>query len=122
MSKQKIAIIGDASNPGIGRIFRDCLSIVHAMFYADVLLISGVFGGALIPLVRMLTRKKIIVSIDTIEWRRDHWSRAARCYLWWSEKKAIQFSHADIAGNEAIQDYIAFRYKTLSNIIEYSAD
>lgn len=34
----------------------------------------------------------------------------------------MKYSHADIADNESIQDYTAYRYKTLSNIIEYGAD
>jgi glycosyltransferase involved in cell wall biosynthesis len=107
---------------GISSIFYDCLSILHALFYADVLLVLGVSGGILLPFVRRFTRKKIIVSIDGIEWKRDKWIRPAKLYLWWAEKIAVRYSHADISDNESIQDYTAYRYKTLSNIIEYGAD
>lgn len=107
---------------GIWSIAYDCLSIVHALFYADVLMVLGVSGGILLPFVRCCTRKKIIVSIDGIEWKRDKWIRPAKWYLWWAEKTAVKYSHADISDNESIQDYTAFRYKTLSNIIEYGAD
>src|ERR1700761_7989739 len=107
---------------GVWSIVYDCWSILHALFYADVLLVLGVSGGILLPFVRRCTRKKIIVSIDGIEWKRDKWIRPAKWYLWWAEKTAVKYSHADIADNESIQDYTAFRYKTLSNIIEYGAD
>jgi glycosyltransferase involved in cell wall biosynthesis len=107
---------------GISSIFYDCLSILHALFYADVLLVLGVSGGILLPFIRRFTRKKIIVSIDGIEWKRDKWIRPAKLYLWWAEKIAVKYSHADISDNESIQDYTAYRYKTLSNIIEYGAD
>jgi glycosyltransferase involved in cell wall biosynthesis len=42
--------------------------------------------------------------------------------LWWAEKIAVKYSHIDISDNESIQDYTAYRYGTLSRIIEYGAD
>ncbi|MFM9907794.1 MAG: DUF1972 domain-containing protein, partial [Chitinophagaceae bacterium] len=107
---------------GIQSIPYDTLSIIHAIFYADVLLVLGVAGAWILPLVRLFTRKKIIISIDGIEWKRDKWNRLAKWYLWWAEKIAVKYSHADISDNESIQDYTAVRYKSLSNIIEYGAD
>ncbi len=107
---------------GIQSILYDSISILHALFFADVLLVLGVSGGFMLPVVRLLTRKKIIVSIDGIEWKRNKWKKAARFYLWAAEWVSVKFAHANIADNEAIQDYTAVRYKTLSNIIEYGAD
>lgn len=107
---------------GLQSIIYDSLSILHALFYADALLILGVSGGFMLPFVKLFTRKKIIISIDGIEWKRNKWSKLAKWYLWAAEYLAVKFSHADISDNESIQDYTAIRYKTLSNIIEYGAD
>ncbi|GAB3018277.1 DUF1972 domain-containing protein [Spirosoma pulveris] len=107
---------------GIQSIIYDCFSILHALFYADVMLILGVSGGFMLPFVRWFTKKKIIISIDGIEWKRNKWSKAARWYLWAAEWVAVRYSHADISDNESIQNYTAIRYKTLSHIIEYGAD
>ena len=107
---------------GIQSIPYDSLSILHALFYADVLLVLGVAGAWILPFVKLFTNKKIIISIDGIEWKRDKWSKPAKWYLWWAEKIAVKYSHADISDNESIQDYTAVRYGSLSNIIEYGAD
>lgn len=107
---------------GIQSIPYDSLSILHALFQNDVLLILGVAGAWLIPFIRLFTNKKVIISIDGIEWKRDKWSLMAKLYLWWSEKIAVKYSHIDISDNESIQDYTAIRYKTLSRVIEYGAD
>ncbi|GAB2557154.1 DUF1972 domain-containing protein [Spirosoma aerophilum] len=107
---------------GLQSIVYDCVSILHALFYADVLLILGVSGGIMLPFVRWFTRKKIIISIDGIEWKRNKWSKLAKWYLWGAEWLAVRYSHADISDNESIQNYTAIRYKTLSHIIEYGAD
>lgn len=107
---------------GIQSIPYDSWAILHALFYADVLLILGVPGAWLLPFVKLLTRKKIIISIDGIEWKRNKWNMLAKWYLFWAEGLAVRYSHIDISDNEAIQDYTALRYGSLSRIIEYGAD
>jgi glycosyltransferase involved in cell wall biosynthesis len=107
---------------GIQSIIYDSISILHSLFYADVLLILGVAGAWMLPFVKLFTNKKIIISIDGIEWKRDKWNMIARIYLWWAEKIAVKYSHIDISDNESIQDYTAMQYGSLSRIIEYGAD
>ena len=107
---------------GVQSILYDALSILHALFYADVLIILGVAGAWILPFVYLFSNKKIIVSIDGIEWKRQKWNGIAKLYLWIAEKIAVKFSHRDISDNEAIQDYTAIRYGTLSRIIEYGGD
>ena len=107
---------------GVQSIPYDTFSILKALQKNDVLLILGVAGAWILPLVRLFTNKKIIISIDGIEWKRDKWPLFAKLYLWWAEKIAVRFSHIDISDNESIQDYTALRYQTLSRVIEYGAD
>lgn len=107
---------------GIQSIPYDTLSILHSLFYADVLLILGVAGAWILPFVKWFTNKKIIISIDGIEWKRDKWNLLAKWYLFWAEGLAVKYSHIDISDNEAIQDYTSARYGSLSRIIEYGAD
>ncbi len=107
---------------GIQSVFYDILSMFHALFYADVLVVLGVPGAIFFPIIRLFTNKKIIVSIDGIEWKRKKWGTLASMFLWISEWFAVKFSHIDISDNEAIQNYTAKRYGILSKVIEYGAD
>ncbi|MFT6355637.1 MAG: glycosyltransferase involved in cell wall biosynthesis [Cryomorphaceae bacterium] len=107
---------------GIQSIIYDTISILHALFKSDVLLVLGVAGAWLFPFIRLFTSARIIVSIDGIEWKRDKWNKLAKWYLWWAEGLAVKYSHIDISDNESIQDYTAQRYGSLSQIIEYGAD
>lgn len=107
---------------GIQSILYDAVSIIQALFFADVLLILGVAGAWTLPFVKILTKVKIIISIDGIEWKREKWNLLARWYLFWAESLAVKYSHIDISDNEAIQDYTSERYGSLSRIIEYGAD
>jgi len=107
---------------GIQSLLYDALSIMHALFYADVLLVLGVAGSWMLPFIKKFSNKKIIISIDGIEWKREKWNFFAKCYLFWAESIAVKYSHIDISDNESIQDYTAMRYGSLSRIIEYGAD
>jgi len=107
---------------GAQSIIYDTISILHALFYADILLILGVAGAWTLPFIKFFTHKKIIISIDGIEWKRDKWSLPAKLFLWWSEGLAVKYSHIDISDNESIQNYTAKRYGSLSRVIEYGGD
>jgi len=107
---------------GATSIIYDIFSIIHALFYANTLVILGVSGGIIIPLVRWFTNKTIIVNIDGLEWRRAKWNGPIKKFLKFSEALAVKYSHADITDNEAIQKYTAIHYKTLSYLVAYGAD
>lgn len=107
---------------GIQSIIYDMISMIHAIFIADTLLILGVSGGLLIPFLRKFTRKKIIINIDGLEWRRNKWGKFTKKFLKLSERAAVRFSHGDITDNLSIKRYTSINYKTLSNLIEYGGD
>ncbi len=107
---------------GVQSIFFDSLSIIHAAFTADVLFILGVAGAWILPFIKTLSSKKIVILVNGIEWKRSRWNMLARWYLFWAESKAISYSHVDILDNESIQDYTALRYGSLSRVVEYGAE
>ncbi len=103
-------------------IFYDFFSMLHALFYADVMLILGVSGCVFLPLVRFLFRGKIIVNIDGLEWKRDKWTIFAKGYLRFSEMMAVVFSNTVIADHPIIQDYVKRTYKREAELVAYGAD
>lgn len=107
---------------GAQSVIYDIVSMIHALFYADVLLILGVSGGVFIPFIKMFTNKKIIVNIDGLEWRRPKWGKFIQSFLKFSEFLAVKYSDADITDNEALKRYTAINYKTLSFYVAYGAD
>lgn len=107
---------------GVQSFFYDSLCIFNALFYADVLLILGIAGAWMLPFIKLFTNKKIVISIDGIEWKKKKHNKLARWYFKWAERIAIKYSNADISDNESVQDYTAGRYGTVSNLIEYGAN
>lgn len=107
---------------GVQSIPYDILSMVKALGFADTLLILGVSGCIVLPFVRIFTRKKIIVNIDGLEWKREKWSWFAQRFLKFSERMAAKYADTIIADNKVIQDYVKSEYGIDSVLIEYGAD
>ena len=108
---------------GVWSILYDMWAILTALRYADTLLILGVSGCTLLPFLRWFgCKKRIVVNIDGIEWRRGKWSGFARWFLHLSEKCAVRYSDAVIGDNQVIVDYVQEAYGKPCNLIEYGAD
>ncbi len=107
---------------GIFSILYDIVSIFHAVFASDVLLILGVSGCLILPLIRIISRKRIIVNVDGMEWKRSKWSTPAKWFLYLSWLSAIRFSSIIISDNRCIRDYINQEFGKKSKLIEYGGD
>lgn len=120
-NKARLIYLPFGSN-GKQSVIYDFISMLHALFYADVMLILGVSGCLLLPLIRLFFRGKTIVNIDGLEWRRDKWIGVAKLFLQISEKMAVNVSDVTIADHSIIQGYVRQYYRKKSELISYGAD
>lgn len=107
---------------GIQSILYDIISILDSLKFADVLLVLGVSGCIILPLIKVFTGKKIIVNIDGLEWKRNKWGKIARHFLKFSERLAVKYSDIVISDNKCIQDYIFNEYGVQSVFIAYGGN
>lgn len=107
---------------GKSSIIYDALSIINALFFADVLLILGVSGAFMIPIVTWFTKKRVITNIDGLEWKRDKWGGLAKKYLKGQELVAVKYSHATVVDNQGIENHVKQEYGIQSTLIAYGAD
>jgi glycosyltransferase involved in cell wall biosynthesis len=107
---------------GFQSIFYDICSMIHALYCVDVLLILGVSGCIFLPFLKTFSKKKVIVNIDGLEWRRPKWNWFAKRFLLFSEKIACKFADEIITDNRILKEYVKIRYNISSQLIEYGAD
>lgn len=108
---------------GFQSIFYDMLSILKSYRKNDTLLILGVSGCVILPLIRLISPKvKIIVNIDGLEWKRDKWNKYIKRFLKFSEKIAVSNADEIIADNIVISNYVKKEYKIDNNFISYGSD
>ncbi|MEP3052150.1 MAG: DUF1972 domain-containing protein [Erythrobacter sp.] len=120
--RAELRYIGFDAN-GIQSIPYDIVCLLDAVRSGhDRLLLLGVSGAILLPLLRLVTKAKIITNIDGIEWQREKWRGLAKYYLRFAEWAAVRFSHRVIADNQAIADYVEKTYGLRAEVIPYGGD
>lgn len=108
---------------GVQSILYDIVSLASAVGNrSDVILLLGVSGAIVLPLVRVFSSARIVTNIDGIEWRRKKWQGLAKHFLRLSERVAVRFSHEVVADNGAIADYVKRTYGVDSHVIPYGGD
>ena len=109
---------------GVSSIPYDILSVLHAAWNGcNKLLILGVSGALILPLVKLIRPNLyIVVNIDGLEWRRQKWGRWAARFLKFSEHLAVRFSDRVIADNAAIAAYVKDEYGVEAVEIAYGGD
>ncbi|MDI3312347.1 MAG: DUF1972 domain-containing protein [Thermoanaerobacterium sp.] len=107
---------------GIQSILYDIVSIFDSLKFADVLLILGVSGCIILPFVKLFSRKKIVVNIDGLEWKRNKWGKITQCFLKFSEKLAVKYADMVVSDNKVVQDYIFNEYGVKSVFIAYGGN
>ena len=108
---------------GIQSIAYDIFSLISALQHgASVILVLGVSGAIMFPLVRLFSSTRIVTNIDGIEWRRKKWRGLAKVFLRFSEKIAVRFSHDVISDNDVIAQYVKDTYGKDSHVIAYGGD
>lgn len=107
---------------GVQSILYDIISIFRSLRFADTLLILGVSGCIVLPFVRLFSKKRIIVNIDGLEWKREKWGKGAKWFLKFSEKLAVKYADAVVSDNKVIQEYVKIEYGKESVLIAYGAD
>lgn len=107
---------------GYQSVFYDLWSMIHALKYCNYLLILGLSAGIFIPILKLFSKKKFIVNIDGLEWRRPKWNWFARTFLLFSERMVCKYADEIVTDNRILQEYVKIRYSRESRLIEYGAD
>lgn len=101
----------------------DAISLWRGARRSRSLLVLGVSGGLMLPVIRLFwPRLHLVTNVDGIEWKREKWGRAARVFLRISEWAAVHFSHEVVADNQGICDHINQHYGRPSHLIAYGGD
>jgi len=107
---------------GVFGILYDSLSILNAANQFDKILLLGFGGGFVMPLLSKATKKKIIVNIGGLDWKRNKWSPTARKVIKKAEELLIKNCGYVISDNIGIKDYLLKEYKRESTLITYGGD
>ena len=106
---------------GAQGILYDALSVAITSRKFDRVLILGCSSILTIRLFRHY-RRKFILNIGGVDWRRNKWGKVAKWMIHTAEKTCIPICPQIISDNEGIREYIKATYNKDSYLIEYGGD
>jgi len=111
------------SNKYLDTFFHTFISVLHLLIPSnnvDVILMFGV-GNAAFCLPLRIFKKKVIINVDGLDWKRKKWGRFARWYLKISEYWAVLFANEVITDSDIIRQYYSNEYNKTTHMIAYGA-
>lgn len=107
---------------GVMSVPYDISSMIKSMRKYDTILVLGVSGGIFLPVLKILTRKKVIVNIDGLEHKREKWDSTARKFLKFSLGMCMHWADEIVSDNVGIQDFVKKEYGRDARLIAYGGD
>lgn len=108
------------SHGAMGMIY-DSICIAKAVKSHDRVLILGFGAGFIMPLLKKY-RKKIILNLGGLDWKRNKWSSFAQQVIKYSEQLLVKYSNQIVSDNTGIQKYLIEEYGRESELIAYGGD
>ncbi len=104
----------------------DAVSIIHALFTTDVLIILGFSGVFAFPFRVFFRNKKILFNIGGIEWQKVRAGKMLSKFeirlKKWFERITVKYSDIIIVDNQVLWEYVKTTYKIESVLAEYGGD
>lgn len=117
----ELKYVGLSAN-GVQSVGYDVVSMCRALRGYDVMLVLGVSGCLFLPVVKLLSKAKVVVNIDGLEHRRKKWGTFARWFLRQSEFMAVKWADVVVADNRGIEEYVKVEYGKKAEMIAYGGD
>jgi rhamnosyltransferase len=80
------------------------------------------YGAGLFFFIPKIFRKKLVVNVDGLEWKREKFNRLEKFILLTSERAAVRFADVIVADSREIKKYIERRYKKKAVYITNGVD
>ncbi len=92
----------------LGTVIFDFKSIVASLKSDDIILTLG-YNTAIFNVLHSITRRKNIINMDGIEWKRDKWGKVAKGWFWINERLGCWFGSHLIADHPKIKTHLESR-------------
>ncbi len=106
----------------LSKIVKCVYILLHATFYADILIVKGVKTWLYFPILKLFFRKKIILLINNFDVKISQSKNIYTIFFEFKKYVAFNFSHRIITSQQFIQDYFKAKYNLNVDLIEQGGD
>ncbi len=117
----KLRYLPSIESKNLSTISHTTLAAISCIFHrSDVVHLYNVGNSFLIPLLKLFG-KKVILSVDGVEWRRKKFGVIGSTWMHLSEKFATMFARAIVVDSLKVGEYYKNQYNTETVYIPYGS-
>jgi len=105
----------------IYEVLYDVYSLLKSSLTCRCIYMLG-YGAGLFFFIPKVLRRKLVVNVDGLEWKRDKFNRLEKSILLASERAAVTFADVIVADSREVARYIEERYKKKAVYITNGVD
>lgn len=117
----KLVYIPEPRSKSFETLWHTFKSILHSVWRRFDILFVFNSGNTPFLLIPLLLRKKIVLHMDGLEWKREKWGTLGRNYHKFAEKLAAKLPVEIISDSMELKKYYRQQYKKTSHYIPYGA-
>ncbi len=117
----KLRRLPSVHSKNLDTISHTFLSVVDALPRGFSLFHIFGLGNSLFSLILKLFGKRVVISVDGLEWKRKKWGRFAKLWFRVSEYIAVKFADEIVADSKVIQSYYSEQLGRSTVYIPYGA-
>ncbi|WP_343633333.1 DUF1972 domain-containing protein [Roseateles sp.] len=106
-------------------VLHDFVAFLRVLPTHRNIVVLGVSGGIFFPIMRLLAsllRRRLIVNVDGVEWRRDKFGRKKKAFLKLSDTLAQTFAHEVVVDSEGLRPFLLPSRRDSAVFIAYPGD
>jgi glycosyltransferase involved in cell wall biosynthesis len=105
----------------IYEVLYDVYSLLKSSLMCHSIYILG-YGAGLFFFIPRVLRRKLVVNVDGLEWKRDKFNKLEKSILLASERAAVTFADVIVADSREVARYIEERYQKKAVYITNGVD
>ncbi|MGN6475070.1 MAG: DUF1972 domain-containing protein, partial [Mycobacteriales bacterium] len=119
----RLVTLPTISSKYLDTVVHTFLSVVHLVTRTGIrdVILCNAANAPLLPLLRA-TRRRVVMNVDGLEWRRGKWGLAGRAWYRLGEWLSVRWASVLVTDAQEVRTYYRVRHDTDSVMIPYGAD
>lgn len=119
----RLVTLPTIANKYLDTVVHTALSVVHLVFRTHVrdVILCNAANAPVLPLLR-ITRRRAVMNVDGLEWRRGKWGIVGRGWYRLGEWLSVRWASVLVTDAEEVRTYYRVRHDADSVMIPYGAD
>jgi glycosyltransferase involved in cell wall biosynthesis len=119
----KLVKLDSINKKGIDTLSHTFRCVLDLLFRRDIEIVHlyNAANAIFIPLLRA-SGKKVVVSVDGIEWKRQKWGKSAKAFYKLSEYICVKTADSIICDSRIVQQYYCQKFNCPTEFIPYGAE